>query len=195
MVKSVTESLDRGIENLSLSTFWNLGSLLDLASFLLLRLHWDHVCGSTFWIMYRRFIDACRVSARRPTLFCFGKSGQNHVGRGLALRVPCAVRRPRRCANSLRSNNAHLFSGVGCTARPGHKAREYTSCVVLAKLLPHPLVLLKRLLADSWGGRQRQSGPTRGVYPESCRRTQTSPAGYKDRPPRGPNCRRRTFEN
>ena len=42
---------------------------------------------------------------------------------GQALRVPCAVHRPRRRTNSLRSNNARLFPGVGCTARPQHKAR------------------------------------------------------------------------
>ena len=56
--------------------------------------------------------------------FGFGQSGQTHVGRTVALRVPCAVRQHRRRANSLRSNNARLFSGVGCTARPHHKARR-----------------------------------------------------------------------
>jgi len=66
----------------------------------------------------------CRVSARQPSHFCFGKSSQNHVGRGMALRVPCAVHRLRRRANSLRSNNARLFPGFGCTARPHHQSSE-----------------------------------------------------------------------
>jgi hypothetical protein len=60
---------------------------------------------------------------RTTSSFCFGKRTQNHVGRGMALRVPCAVHQHRRCANSLRSNSARLFPGVGCTARPCHQAR------------------------------------------------------------------------
>ncbi len=67
---------------------------------------------------------SCRVSSRRPRPFCFGKRTQNHFGRSMALRVPCAVHRHLRRANSLRSNSAHLFSGVGCTAQPCHQARE-----------------------------------------------------------------------
>jgi hypothetical protein len=62
------------------------------------------------------------VPAAEP--FCFGKSSQNQVGHTVALRVPCAVRRLRRRANSLRSNNARLFSGVDCTARPHYDARR-----------------------------------------------------------------------
>ncbi len=65
----------------------------------------------------------CRGSARRPSHFCFGKSGQNHLDRGMALRVPSAVHRPRQRANSLRSNTARFFSWTGCTARPCHQAR------------------------------------------------------------------------
>jgi hypothetical protein len=67
------------------------------------------------------------VSARQPSHFCFGKSSQKHVGRGMALRVPCAVHRHRRRANSLRSDTARLFSGAGCTARPCHKAKDLRS--------------------------------------------------------------------
>ena len=37
------------------------------------------MCQLRFWY--------CRVSARQPTLFCFGKSGQNHVGCALAPRL------------------------------------------------------------------------------------------------------------
>jgi hypothetical protein len=66
------------------------------------------------------------------TGFCFGKRTQNHVGRDMALRVPCAVHRllrpcsgqARQRANSPGSNTARLFSGAGCTARPCHQARK-----------------------------------------------------------------------
>jgi len=83
-----------------------------------------HVTADLHELVIIRVDDKCRVSARQPSYFCFGKSSQNHVGRDVALQVPCAVRRLRRRANSLRSNNARLFSGAGCTARPHHKARE-----------------------------------------------------------------------
>ena len=53
--------------------------------------------------------------------FVWSKSGQNHFGRAASHWVPCAVRRARRHANSLPSNNVRLFSGVGCTVRPGHR--------------------------------------------------------------------------
>ena len=33
----------------------------------------------------------CRVSPRQARPFCFGKRTKNHGGRGVALRVPCAV--------------------------------------------------------------------------------------------------------
>ncbi len=45
------------------------------------------------------------------------------IGRAVALRVACAVRRPRRRANSLRSDSARLFpvsaALLGHTTRPG----------------------------------------------------------------------------
>ncbi len=73
---------------------------------------------------------SCWVSARQSRSFCFGKRNQNHVGRGMALRVPCGVYRHRRRANSWSlagalprgSSSAHQFSGVGCTARSCHQA-------------------------------------------------------------------------
>ena len=61
---------------------------------------------------------------RATRSFCFGKRTQNHFGRGMPLRVPCAVHRHRQRANSPGSNTARLFSGAGCTARPCHQARE-----------------------------------------------------------------------
>ena len=63
-----------------------------------------------------------RCSSRQPIHFGFGQSGQSHVGRGGALRVPCVLRRHRRRTNWLRSDSVHLASGVGCTARPRHQA-------------------------------------------------------------------------
>ena len=81
-------------------------------------------------------------SARQPRSFCFGKRTQNHVGRGVALRVPCAVRRLRRRANSLRSNSACLFPGVACTARPHHKARRDAG-IIVPKV--HLLLMIKTL--------------------------------------------------
>jgi hypothetical protein len=80
--------------------------------------HW----GSNFRVSVMFCVAGFRPGRPRP--FCFGKRTQNHVGRGVALRVPCAVRQPRQRANSLRSNTARLFSGVGCTARPPNQARE-----------------------------------------------------------------------
>ncbi len=89
---------------------------------------------------YRSF--RCRVSARQPRSFCFGKRTQNHVGRGMALRVPSAVHRHRQRANSLRSNNARLFSGAGCTARPCHQARD-SSRKKVAKTIDAPSGLIE----------------------------------------------------
>ncbi len=50
----------------------------------------------------------------------------SNFGSGVALRVPCAVRRLRRRANSLGSNTARLFSGIGCTARQHHRPAKTT---------------------------------------------------------------------
>ena len=51
------------------------------------------------------YFGRSRGSSRQPKSFCCGKRTQNHVGRGGALRVPCAVRRHRRRTNSLRSDS------------------------------------------------------------------------------------------
>ena len=55
----------------------------------------------------------------------------------MTLRVPSAVHRHRRWANSLRSHTAHLFSGAGCTARSCHQARgaQMGSADQLARLV------------------------------------------------------------
>ena len=104
--------------------------------------------------MYRNLIDACRGSSRQPSPFCFGKRGQNHVGRGVALRVPCAVRPLRRRANSLRSDSARLFSEVSCTARPSHQAREQASEFKKIKWFKLGLARIYRLVQQE---RQRPS--------------------------------------
>jgi len=65
-------------------------------------------CGATSYLntsLYplswgRRDVLWCRGSSRQPSHFGFGQSGQTHVGPGVALRVPCAVRRLRRRVNS-----------------------------------------------------------------------------------------------
>jgi hypothetical protein len=57
---------------------------------------------------------------RTPGYFCFGKSSQNHFDRGMALRVPCAVHRPR---SGQTRWTARLFPGpvalLGQATRPG----------------------------------------------------------------------------
>ncbi|MDR4460329.1 MAG: hypothetical protein MRJ67_07395 [Nitrospirales bacterium] len=46
--------------------------------------------------LFQILLGSFRVSPRQPRSFCYGKRTQNHVGPGVALRVPCAVRRLRR---------------------------------------------------------------------------------------------------
>ena len=70
----------------------------------------------------------CRGSSRRPSQFCFGKSGQNHFGRGMALRVP-----PRftatgggqtRCAQTVPTFSLVPVALLGHATRPGKPKGE-----------------------------------------------------------------------
>ncbi len=56
--------------------------------------------------LFQILLGSFRVSPRQPRSFCYGKRTQNHVGSGVALRVPCAVRpfrRRRKLAESVLS--------------------------------------------------------------------------------------------
>ena len=96
---------------------------------------WKSRCDEVF------YVAGFRPGWRGPFVSAKGPKTRLAV---VSLRVPCAVRRLRRRANSLRSNNARLFSGVGCTARSHHKAKRDCRNYV-------PL---------------NYSGPTRGACPE-----------------------------
>ena len=77
-------------------------------------------------IQWKSFFSIAGVSARQPRSFCFGKRTQSHVGRGVVLRMPYAVRRPRRCANSLRLYGLFL-SFLGSSGRPGVERHRFAS--------------------------------------------------------------------
>ena len=88
---------------------------------------------------------------------------KNHISRGVALRVPSAVRRLLRRANSPGSNISRLSPESAPLL--GHATR------------PGSLVL--------------KQGPTRGACPESGLMAQTRPALRYERPSQEPSSRRR----
>ena len=76
--------------------------------------------------LFRRIIlltGRCRVSARQPRSFSYGKRTQNHVGHTVALRVPARFADPgvaqTRFAQTIRDFSPESAALLGHTTRPG----------------------------------------------------------------------------